>query len=181
MNTDLLSNLPCITDGDLTTFGSLRSQIKDFTLLPSDVVIYKILPFIEFELKVFNVKDLYGYFEDDIRIYPIWNNIIINNNSIKKLVSYPPLTSLYIHKSRISELKEYPLLSSLIIEGYYDAYSEISELKEYPLLTSLYIQDCEISELKEYPLLTSLKIYDSKISKLKEYPLFVYLFTILNV
>ncbi len=151
--------------------------------IPPDIVIYKILPFIEYNLKTFNVKDLYGYFRDDCMRYPIWRNILIYNKFIEKLESYPCMTSLKIEGRKLFvfnegyvtdkywstiELKEYPLLTFL------DIYNcDISELKEYPLLTYLKICLCyNISKLKEYPLLTYLKIYlCDNISKLKEYPL----------
>ncbi len=119
-----------------------------------DVVIYKILSFIEYELKTFNVKDLYGYFKGDCVKYPVWSNIRINDKLIKKLESYLCMTSLSLHfNNKISELIEYSLLTSLTLESCYD----ITELVEYPLLTSLTLWNW-ISELKEYPLLSSLTL-----------------------
>ncbi len=184
-----LSNVPLKKLSNVPLKKLANVPLPSLLILPPEVVIFKILPFVEITLKEYNAKDLYGYFGNDRRIYPIWKSI--NHISIKKLVLYPILTSLTIgdgYKCNINELTEYPLLTSLTIE----CGCEISELKEYPLLTSLKIRGyyddyywcggkirCggKISELKEYPLLTSLTLACCfNISELKEYPLLTSLY-----
>ena len=157
----------------------------ELTDIPSEVIIYVILPYLQYEYNKksdINIKALFGYFKLDCNkiIWLIWRKShckVIENS--EKLISFPFLTSLEIKNCKISELKEYPLLSSLKIYtplAPCKVYkSKISELKEYPLLTFLEIWNSEISELKEYPILTSLKIDKSKINELKEFPLLTFL------
>ena len=48
--------------------------------LPYDVVIYKILPYIEYTIKneMLSIEDLYGYFSDDPyrKIISVWNTLL---------------------------------------------------------------------------------------------------------
>ena len=148
-----------------------------YQIIPSEVIIYKILPYLQYEYQkrdTINIKTLFGYFKCDYNreIWLIWRGL--NATIARKLISFPLLISLRIFSSNIEELKEYPLLSSLQIIDCELFYCESSyDLIEYPLLTFLELDNCEnIVDLIEYPLLTSLKIYKSYyISELKEYPL----------
>ena len=148
--------------------------IMELTDIPSEVIIYVILPYLQYEYNTkgdISIKALFGYFKLDCNriIWLIWRGLYCSGLYSKctiKLIEYPHLISLEI---------KYCL--------------NISELKEYPLLTSLSLWGCKyIHNLKEYPILTSLKIYDSKINELtplgadgrrlrghEEYPLLIFL------
>ncbi len=165
----------------------------ELTDIPSEVIIYVILPYLQYKYKKkndLNIKTLFGYFKLDCmsacseklkvpgpsassnrEIWLIWRGLWYEYR-ITKLITYPLLTSLRLNDCFvINELKEYSYLTSLTLKK-----NNISELKEYPHLTSLAINRCRmISELKEYPLLTYLTLKECKISELKEYPLLIFL------
>ena len=165
-------------------------------IIPYDVIIYIILPYLVYKCTKesdISIKSLFGYFETDGRRtkWLIWRGLCYNDtnklpysmqsksfyydpleyickDNIKKIISFPYLTSLILYNCNISELKEYPHLISLTIRYC----NNISRLKEYPLLTSLNIRSCHnITKLEEYPYLNSLTLRSChNIYELKEYP-----------
>ncbi len=152
-----------------------RKLLRDYDI-PSEVIIYKILPYLQYEYQKrddINIKTLFGYFKSDYNreIWLIWRGL--NATIAEKLISFPLLISLRIYSSNIEELIEYPLLNSLQLIDCDPSYGEtIYDLIEYPLLTYLEIYNCEnIYDLVEYPLLTSLTIDNRNIIELKEYTL----------
>jgi len=105
--------------------------------LPREIIIYEIFSYILHDLISYNIKELYGYFKNDNRIYPLWSNITISNNKLNNLIPY---------------------LSMYDLDGLIDRVECKKQLLPYPNLTSLKLNYYKIKELLPYPNLTSLNI-----------------------